>query len=53
MGNNIRIVMQYRDCLVALAKLDNIRPSGFYHKESVISLARKGVKNKSSFFMSH
>jgi hypothetical protein len=47
MDNNIKIVMQYRDCLVALAKLDSIRPSRFYHKESVISLARKTVQNES------
>jgi len=38
MDNNKRVVIIYRDCLLALAKLDSIRPSRFYQKESVISL---------------
>jgi len=38
MDNNKMIVIIYRDCLLALAKLDNGRPSRFYQKESVVSL---------------
>jgi len=38
MDNNKRFVIIYRDCLLALAKLDNIRPSRFYQNESVILL---------------
>jgi len=38
MDNNKRIVIIYRDCLLALTKLDNIRPSRLYQKESVNSL---------------
>jgi hypothetical protein len=53
MDNNISIVIKYRDCLLVLAKLDNVRPNRFYEKESVISLAWKGVQNKSFFNMNH
>jgi len=38
MDNNKMIVIMYRYCSLALAKLDNSRSSRFYEKDSVVSL---------------